>query len=56
MRNDCSNVTYNTLLELYLHDASVAITDKDFKVISPGGKVSQRTCNLYLYTNQLQVC
>jgi len=30
MRDDCSNVTYNTLLELYLFDASVANTAKDF--------------------------
>lgn len=31
MRNDCSNVTYNTLLELYLYDAAAAVASKDFK-------------------------
>ncbi|XP_066929796.1 vacuolar protein sorting-associated protein 11 homolog [Clytia hemisphaerica] len=30
-RNDCSNVTYNTLLELYLHDASVANSNKEYE-------------------------
>lgn len=30
-RNDCSNVTYNTLLELYLHDASVANGNKEYE-------------------------
>ena len=29
-RHDCSNVIYNTLLELYLHDASQALSEKKF--------------------------
>ena len=32
MRDDCSNIAYNTLLELYLHDATTSIAEKDFEV------------------------
>eukprot|EP00794_Sanderia_malayensis_P012216 gene12216-13473_t len=46
IRNDCSNVVYNTLIEIYLHNASKAAQAKDFIT-----EAEQENKCLSLFTN-----